>query len=66
MISKQVISTFAFGVLFMILSATTLSGDLQKVIHFSSGLSELIFCVSTAAFGILFLISSVITDNEVN
>ncbi|MFZ9376974.1 MAG: hypothetical protein ACO25K_07600 [Candidatus Fonsibacter ubiquis] len=64
--NTKIIQFFLIGLMFMVLSALTLTGDLQKYIHFSSGLNELVFCVGTAASGMLFMISSVIKDTKIN
>lgn len=54
----------ALTVAFFILTWLTLSGDVQKVIHFTGPLNEMGFCFMTLAAGCLSLVMTFNNDKK--
>lgn len=60
----KVILIFLLGILCMAISASLLTGDMQKYIYFADPLSELFCCLLMAMLGTLAMMYSVISDTS--
>jgi hypothetical protein len=58
----KVILIFLLGILCMAISASLLTGYMQKYIYFADPLSELFCCVLIAMLGIFTMMYSVMSD----